>query len=152
VKRQFLIGAAALALLGAHWRAESAPAAAPRFVAISLVGDEVTYTGAPDTSTGVLHPRGKSQAVAMKDAPFDRTVLEVLAGALPRARPGAQVSFLVLTAPDVFTNQEDWFSGDKVALPAAIRSAVDQEGAAQLPLVTKIRGEAAGRALKEPTP
>jgi len=142
MKRRWLVATATLAVLGIHLSARSAPAAESRYVAISLVGDEVTYTGAPDTSTGVLHPRGKSQAVAMKGAPFDRTVLEVLAGAVPRARPGAKISFLVLSAPELFTKQDDWFDGDKVVLPAALRSAVDQEGAPQLLLVTKVRGEA----------
>jgi hypothetical protein len=136
MKRRMLVAAATLAALGAH------AAAAPRYVAMSLVGDEITYSGAPETSTGTLHPRGKSQAVPMKGAPFDRTVLEVLAGAVPRAHPGATLSFLASSAPEAFTDQESWFYGDKVKLPPAVRGAIDKEGASQLLLVTKIRGEA----------
>ncbi len=142
MKRRMLVAAATLVVLGVHTLAESAPAADSRYVAVSLVGDEITYTGAPDMSTGTLHPRGKSQAVPMKGAPFDRTVLEVLAGAVPRARPGATLSFLALSAPEAFMNQDAWFDGDKITLPASLRSAVDKEGASQLLLVTKIRGEA----------
>ncbi len=139
MKRRMLVAAATLAALCVH---VCAGAATPRYVAMSLVGDEITYTGAPETSTGTLRPRGKSQGVPMKGAPFDRTVLEVLAGAVPRAQPGATLSFLAVSAPEAFVNQEAWFDGDKVTLPASVRGAVDKEGASQLLLVTKFRGEA----------
>ena len=142
MQRRMLMAAAALAMLGAYAPAESAPATDSRYVAISLVGDEIIYTGAPETSTGTLRPRGKNQAVPMRGAPFDRTVLEVLAGAVPRARPGAALSFLVLSAPEAFANQDAWFDGDKITLPASLRTAVDKEGASWLLLVTKSRGEA----------
>jgi hypothetical protein len=114
-----------------------------RYVAVSLVSDELTYVAAPEGVTGTLHARGSSQAQPLKGAPFDRTVLEVLAGSVPKVQPTAKLSFLAMTAPEAFDRQEDWFDGDKVALPAALREAVGREGADQLLLITKIRGEAA---------
>jgi hypothetical protein len=139
MKRRSLAAAAALAMLCAPVLAQTAP---HKYVAVSLVGDELTYVGSPEGVTGTLHPRGAAQVVAMPGAPFDRTVLEVLAASVPRAQPGATLSFLVMSAPEAFVHQEDWFSGQKVTLPAALRSAVEKEGATQLLLVTKIRDEA----------
>lgn len=139
MNRRSLLAAATLAALCAV-----AHAAAPihRYVAVSLVSDELTYVGATD-ATGSLHPRGAVQAVPMKGAPFDRTVLEVLAGDVPKIQPKATLSFLAMSAPEAFAHQEDWFDGDKLTLPAALRGAVEKEGATELLLVTKIRGEAA---------
>ena len=122
--------------------AAHAEASVHRYVAVSLVGDELTYVGATD-ATGTLHPRGAVQSVPMKGAPFDRTVLEVLAGNVPKIQPKATLSFLAMSAPEAFAHQEDWFEGDKVVLPTALRGAVEKEGASELLLVTKIRGEAA---------
>ena len=139
MKRRSLAAAAALAALSATSFAQ----AAHRYVAVSLVSDELTYVGAPEGVTGTMHARGSSKAVPLAGAPFDRTVLEVLAGSVPKQQPSATLSFLAMSAPAAFAHQEDWFDGDKVALPAALREAVAKEGAGQLLLVTKIRGEAA---------
>jgi len=139
LNRRSLIAAAMLA-------AACLPAfaqAAHRYVAVSLVSDELTYVGAPEGVTGTLHARGSSKALPLKGAPFDRTVLEVLAGSVPKAQPAAKLSFLAMSAPEAFERQEDWFDGDRVKLPAALRDAVAKEGAGELLLVTKIRGEAA---------
>ncbi len=139
MKRRSLAAAAALAGLFATSFAQ----AAHRYVAVSLVSDELTYVGAPEGVTGTLHPRGTSKALPLNGAPFDRTVLEVLAGSVPKRQPSATLSFLAMSAPAAFAHQEDWFDGDKVTLPAALREAVAKEGAGELLLVTKIRGEAA---------
>lgn len=139
MNRRTLLCAATLAALCAAAHAE---APVHRYVAVSLVGDELTYVGATET-TGTLHPRGAVQSMPMKGAPFDRTVLEVLAGNVPKIQPKATLSFLAMSAPEAFAHQEDWFEGDKVVLPTALRGAVEKEGASELLLVTKIRGEAA---------
>jgi hypothetical protein len=139
MNRRTLLCAATLAALCAVAHAETPE---HRYVAVSLVGDELAYVGATE-STGTLHPRGAVQSVPMKGEPFDRTVLEVLAGSVPRIQPKATLSFLAMSAPEAFAHQEDWFDGDKVVLPPALRGAVEKDGAGELLLVTKIRGEAA---------
>jgi hypothetical protein len=139
MKRRSLVAAATLAVLCATGHAQ---ASAHRYVAVSLVGDELNYVGATD-ATGSLHPRGAVQAVPMKGAPFDRTVLEVLAGDVPKMQPKATLSFLQMSAPEAFAHQDDWFDGGKLVPPAALRGAVEKEGATELLLVTKYRGEAA---------
>jgi hypothetical protein len=139
MKRRSLAAAAALAALCAPLFAQ----AAHRYVAVSLVSDELTYVGAPEGVTGTLHARGSSKALPLKGAPFDRTVLEVLAGSVPKVQPSAKLSFLAMSAPEAFERQEDWFDGDKVTLPVALRDAVAKEGAGEMLLITKIRGEAA---------
>ena len=139
MKRRSLAAVAALAGLFASSFAQ----AAHRYVCVSLVSDELTYVGAPEGVTGTLHARGSSKVLPLNGAPFDRTVLEALAGSVPKRQPSATLSFLAMSSPAAFAHQEDWFDGDKVTLPAALRDAVAKEGAGELLLVTKIRGEAA---------
>lgn len=143
MKRRALFLASPLLAFGSRTWAQAAPdaAAGARYVALSLVGDELTYVGAADGVTGTMHARGAVQAVPMPGAPFDRTVLEVLASAVPHARPGAALSFLASSAPEAFAHQDDWFGGGKLTLPPALHGAVAKEGASQLLLVTKRRGE-----------
>ncbi len=144
MQRRTLVSALPALALGAGARALAASDTdtAHRYVALSLVSDQLVWVGAPGGETGSHIVRGQVKPVPMPSAPFDRTVLEVLAGEVPQLDAQARLTFLASTAPEAYAEQDDWFSGGHVALPAVLKSAVAAEGASRLLLVTKARGDA----------
>jgi len=140
--RRTLISTLPALALGGPVSAVAAPEAGHRYVALSLVSDQLVWIGAPGGETGSHIVRGTSQAVPLPGAPFDRTVLEALAGEVPRVDAQARMTFLASTAPEAYARQDDWFSGGHVALPAVLETAVAREDASRLLLVTKARGDA----------
>jgi len=148
MKRRTLVAALPAFALGAHVRAQAAAgtdAASPadrRYVVMSLISNELTYVGAASMTTGTMLNHSRYTALPLTGAPFDRTAMEVLAGRVPRAEPGARLAFFDVTSPEAYAAQEEWFDGDKVTLPKSLRNAISQEGASRLLLLTKIRRDA----------
>ena len=142
--RRSLIQAAPALALGVAWHAQAASDAAGshRYVAVSLVSDRLVDIGSPSRETGTSIHRGVETVVPLPGAPFDRTVLEVLAGEVPRIDPDARLSFLAASTPESYDGQLEWFHDGKVDLPGPLRAAVAGEGASRLLLVTKTRGDA----------
>jgi hypothetical protein len=117
---------------------------------MSLVGDEVevvTYEG----QTGRLTDANPRKSVPFADAQLDLVALKAAGEAAQAADPQATVALLSASTPALFSNQEKWFEGDHVRLPAEITAAVEREHAARLLLVTKYRGEARIRLSKSVT-
>lgn len=142
-RRSLALALPALAL-GAATRCLAASEAdtTRRYVALSLVSDQLVWVGAPAGVTGTHLVHGEARPVSMRNAAFDHTVLEVLAGEVPRLDARARLSFLASSAPEAYAAQQDWFSAGRLALPAPLQAAVVQEGASRLLLLTKARGDA----------
>lgn len=124
--------------------AASAPASAVagrKVVVMSLIGDKLTYV-VKSGFAGTIAGHNKETEVPMPGAPHDTRALQAIAAALPQADPGAAISFLAGSGPEFYADQDDWFDGDAVKLPAKLRQAVAGEQAGRLLLVTKFRGEA----------
>jgi len=135
----------ALAIGAAARAAETTPAAADarRYVAISLIGDKYQVMGNRGQSeTGSMLTLSRLAEVPMPGAPCDRAVLEALVSEVPKADPRASVSCLAASAPAFFEDQDEWFDGKRLALPAQLHKAVLREQGESLLLVTKHRGRA----------
>ena len=134
-----------LAMLAAGMAAPKAfaqAAAGPRYVVLSLLGDELTEVGAEgDRVISDLGPDRRARKPTSSDV-WDVTALQVIAGVVPKAVPDASMSFLKGSRPEYFFEQVDWFDGDVLTLPDTLKAAVDGEHAAFLLLLTKWRGDA----------
>ena len=143
--RRFVVGA--LPALFAATRAlaqDAASAAAPgrRYVAMSLVSDKLSIVekigGVSDPTQN--HPH--TTEVALAGSPYEVSALKAMAAGLAASEPAARTAFLAASAPEFYVDQDDWFDGEAVKLPAKLRQAVAGESAERLLLLTKWRGEA----------
>lgn len=122
-------------------RAFAQDAAAPKYVAISLVGDELTYASNQGPQVGSHLNYNQHDGRPTKSDVWDVTALQVIASVVPKAVPGASMSFLKGSLPELFSDQVDWFEGDQIKLPTLLKEGVDAEHASFLLLLTKWRGD-----------
>ena len=137
--RLLSILALALPALASNAQAVSPPA--NTFAVLSLVGDKldaVTY----QPQIGTLLDANTHQAMPMTVDILDTAALRAANKALRAALPGTDVALLAASTPDMFVDGARFFSGNKVKLPADIETAVAQEKASKLVLITKHRAEA----------
>lgn len=134
----------------AEGTAASAPETAAKYVVMSLVGDKFAYVNASGGVTGSNVNRNTLEERWTFNELWDTTALQVIAGVVPQVVPGATMSFLKGSSPAYFSDQADWFDGDKVTLPKPLEAAILRENAPYLLLLTKWRGEAAIRDANEP--
>ena len=138
MKRRTLLSAVPAIALGASLRARAE--GTRKYVVMSVVSDQLNYANAPGRSTGTMMQRTVTTPMPLAGAPFDRTAMEVLAGEVPHAVPGAELIFLAASGANVYSGHEGWFDGDRLTLPASMRGSIEKEApGALLLLVTKIR-------------
>jgi hypothetical protein len=145
-KRLLLKAVAAwLAMTGAH--AQDPVASAPpadKYVVMSLIGNELTFSnsaGAGNTGSNIIH-RNTDKVLPTTGDAWDVAAMIAVNDSLKSILPQAQASFLKGTSPDFFSNQGDWFDGDRLRLPAGLEAAIRGENGTYLLLLTKLRGEA----------
>ena len=125
----------ALLMLSGARAATSAP---PSYAVISLVGDQLDVV-AYQPQIGSQLDSNTHLHLALSQDELDIAALRAINRSLRAALPGARVALLAASTPESFANQDRFFSGDRVTLPAEIDAAVHREGAATLVLVTKHR-------------
>ena len=123
-------------------RAFAQGTAAPKYVVLSLIGDELTYVGKEGEQVGTNLNHNRHESLPTKSDLWDVTALQVIASVVPKAAPGASMSFLKGSLPEYFSDQVDWFGGGQLKLPDPLKAAVDGEHASFLLLLTKWRGDA----------
>lgn len=136
------LAALPLWLAGVRAVAQAAPAGR-KVVAISLVGDQLSFVEKVGGNSDPTQNRPHIDTVPLPDAPFDRAALQAIAAALATAEPAALASFLAASGPELYVDQEAWLADGRASLPAKLRDAVAGEHADALLLLTKWRGEAA---------
>lgn len=124
---------------------DAASAAAPgrRHVVMSLVSDKLSFVEKTGSTSDPTQNRAHTAEVPLPGAPYETAALQAMAGALTAADPAAHLSFIAGSAPEFYADQDDWFDGDAVKLPARLQKAVAGEAADVFLLLTKWRGEAA---------
>ena len=145
MQRRWLVGA--LPALFAATRAfaqDAASAAAPgrRYAAMSLVSDKLSVVEKIGGNSDPTQNRARTTEVPLAGSPYETAALKAMASALAVADPAARTAFLAGSAPEFYADQDDWFDGDVVKLPATLRQAVGGQPAERLLLLTKWRGEA----------
>jgi hypothetical protein len=133
-----LLSLAAAALLACGVQAATAQ---PSYAVISLVGDKldiVTF----QPQIGSQLDNNTHKVLSMPQDELDIAALRAVNHALRATTPDAPVALLAASTPDSFADQDRIFSGSHVNLPAEVDAAVRREGATQLVLVTKHRGDA----------
>ncbi len=133
--RRWLLATLAACLFGPRVFAQVP--AAPKYVVLSLIGDELTYVS--KNGDQVSPDFRDSQAIrkSAKSDEWDMTALQVISRVLPKSVPGASLSFLKGSLPEYFADQADWFDGDSLKLPERLKLAVYAEHAQFLVLLTK---------------
>ncbi len=139
-RRWWLLAAAAAivttaSLSGRAW----AQGAAPKVAVLSLFGAELqVVTRKPQTGTNLL--RNDVQSVATGGI-LDRAALDVAEKVLQKMQRLEPV-LLTSTSPSLHKQQERFFADGRVTLPEAFLKAARDDGATQLVLLTRYRGEA----------
>ncbi len=119
----------------------NAAAAQPSYAVISLVGDKLdVVTFQP--KIGSQLDSNTHQTLTLPQDELDIAALRAINRVLRATAPGAPVALLAASTPDSFADQDRIFSGSHVTLPAEVDAAVRREGATQLVLVTRHRGDA----------
>ena len=127
---------------GARALAQDAPAGRD-YVVLALVSEKLSFVEKTGGNSDPTQNRPRTAEVPLPGSPYDTAALQAIAQALPLADPGAHMAFLAASAPEYYADQDDWFEGDTLKLPAKLRQAVAGERAGLLLLLTKWRGEAA---------
>jgi TonB family protein len=130
-----------LAMLGTCLTATSVlaqGAAGPKYVVLSLVGDELTNVAAESD----LFIKNLDRLQPTNSDVWDVTALQVIAEIVSKTVPGASMSFLKGSLPAYFSGQIDWFDAGALNLPEQLKTAVEGEHSAFLLLLTKWHGDA----------
>jgi hypothetical protein len=136
-----LLSALALAIPTLASNAQAVTPPASTYALLALVGDKldaVTY----QPQIGTLLDANTHLAVPMTVDLLDTAALRAVNKALRATLPGTDVALLAASTPDMFADEARLFDGDHVRLPADIETAVTQEKASKLVLITKHRSEA----------
>ena len=141
MQRRLLLGALPALIATTRVLAQDA-APGRRYVAMSLVSDKLSIVEKIGATSDPTQNRAHTSEVPLPGAPYEAAALQAIAGALAAADPAARVSLLAGSAPEFYADQDDWFDGDRVKLPAKLQQAVTGEQADLLLLLTKWLGEA----------
>ncbi len=136
-----LLSALALALPALASNAQTVSPPGGPYAVLSLVGDKldaITY----QPQVGTLLDANTHQPMPMTVDILDTAALRAVNKALRAALPGTDVELLAASTPDMFVDEAHFFNGDQVKLPADIETALTQEKASKLVLITKHRAEA----------
>lgn len=138
-RRQWLLAALAVAMLVLAGPGLAQPAA-PKTAVLSLFGTELQVV-TRRMATGSNLVRNDMQALPIAGGVFDRAALTVAEQLLQKLQQPAPV-LLTSTSPSLHSQQGRFFDGTLVKLPEAFVKAAREEGATQLVLLTRHRGEA----------
>jgi hypothetical protein len=114
---------------------------ARKYAVVSLIGDSisvVTYHG----STASSLDRNRTESLPVSDRVFDKAALVATQEALERIEPRSTVLLLAVSSPSLYTDQERFFDGTRLALPEELVGVARREHATHMLLLTKHRGEA----------
>jgi len=127
--------------------ADSATApSTPVYAVLSLIGDRLDIIVARQ-QTGTRVDANLRESVAISNAVFDDAAVSAIAEAVRKINPRAELAAISTRSPVLFEKQRELFaqSGDKILIPDAIRTAVKEQNATHLFLVTKRRDDASAR-------
>lgn len=114
---------------------------AERMAVISLLGDQVTLVYAAAV-TGSHLDRNRRRVLPDTSGALDRAALAAAGRAIEKARRGAHVALLAVPPSTAHQQGEAFVQGDVISLPDSLVSALEQSGASQLLLLTKLRAPA----------
>lgn len=137
-----------IAAMQAH-SAAPAPAVAPAldvptYAFLSLIGDKLAIVVAQQQTGSRLDQNRREPPVDVKDAVFDNTAAWAAGEAIRKVIPRAELAVLNSRSPVLFEKQRELFeeTNGVIAIPEAIRTALKNEKANYLILITKHRAEA----------
>jgi hypothetical protein len=133
----------ACTLLLAAAQAHAAGSEPPRYAMLSLIGDKldiVVYR----MQTGSNIEQNRHEAFPINDPLFDNTAVSAAADAVRKVVPGAELVALNSRSAALFEKQRELFDerDSKVSLPDAIKTALQEQKATHLILITKHRDDA----------
>lgn len=110
---------------------------------LSLIGDRLDIVIARQ-QTGTHIDPNRRESIAIDSATFDNTAARAIAAAVKKESVGSEVNMLNTRSPVLFNKHRELFaqSGDRIAMPEAIKDALKGQGATHLFLVTKLREDA----------
>ena len=120
------------------------PAAGPQpvYAVLSLIGDEFSVI-ASQLRTSDTEESNFRRAVPLEDPVFDNIAIRATIDSVRRSRPGAEMAALNTRSPVLFAKQRQLFDEQNgvMSMPDAIVSALAQQGATHLILITKYRDD-----------
>jgi hypothetical protein len=111
---------------------------------LSLIGDRLDIVIA-QPQTGTRIDPNRRETLPIDGAVFDNTAARAIAASVQKISAAAELHMLNTRSPVLFNKHRELFaqSGDRIAMPDAIKEALKGQGATHLFLVTKIREDAA---------
>jgi hypothetical protein len=123
--------------------ASAAAPSTPVYAVLSLIGDKLDIIVARQ-QTGTRVDANLRESVAISNAVFDDAAVSAIAEAVRKIDSKAELAAINTRSAVLFEKQRELFaqSGDKILIPDAIRTAVKNQNATHLFLVTKRRDDA----------
>lgn len=118
----------------------------PVYAVLSLIGDKLDIIVARQ-QTGTRVDANLRESIAISNAVFDNAAVSAIAEAVRKINSKAELAAINTRSPVLFEKQRELFaqSGDKILIPDAIRTAVKNQNATHLFLVTKRRDDASAQ-------
>lgn len=118
----------------------------PVYAVLSLIGDKLDIIVARQ-QTGTRIDANLRESVSISNAVFDSAAVSAIAEAVRKINSKAELAAINTRSAVLFEKQRELFaqSGDKILIPDAIRSAVKDQNATHLFLVTKRRDDASAQ-------
>ena len=135
-----------------HSFATAQPTATPSppvYAVLSLIGDKLNIIVARQ-QTGTRVDANLRESVAISNAVFDDAAVSAIAEAVRKIDPKAELAAINTRSAVLFEKQRELFaqSGDKILIPDAILTALKNQNASHLFLLTKRRDDASAQFAK----
>ena len=116
----------------------------PTYAFLSLIGDKLEIVIAQAQTGSRIDQNRREPPLAILDPVFDNTAAMAAGEAVRKVIPRAELAILNSRSPVLFEKQRDLFDekGGVMGIPDAIRTALQNEKATHLILITKHRDEA----------
>ena len=133
----------ACALLFGAAQAQAAGIEPPCYAMLSLIGDKLDIV-VYQTQTGSNIEQNRHEPLPIDDPLFDNAAVSAAGDAVRKVVPGAALVVLNSRSAALFERQRELFDeqDSKIALPDAIKTALQKENATHLILITKHRDDA----------
>lgn len=139
-----LIGTSAAAPAASATPPATSFAEAPTYAFLSLIGDQLDIIVSRQQIGTLLDKNSREPPLLIQDPVFDNVAATVAGEAVRKVIPRAELAILNSRSPVLFEKYYELFAekGDVIAIPDAIRTALKNEKANYLVLITKYRHEA----------
>ena len=120
------------------------PAVVPTYALLSLIGDKLDIVIAQLQTGSRIDKNRREPPLAIEDPVFDRAAAMAAGEAVRKIIPRAELAILNSRSPFLFEKQRELFDEKNgfMTIPEAIRTALENEKATHLILITKHRDEA----------